>query len=253
MSLEPFLAALTDPQMPVPPGVTCARGQRDAKRFAVYRNNVHVSLVEALRKGFPVTSRVVGDPFFAAMARVYVGDHKPKSPLMFTYGDNLPEFISGFPPATPLPYLADLARLEYAWTQCYHAADAPPLALDRLSAIAPHDFHDILLKPHPATRLLRSDHPVGSIWMAHQVTQVGKVPMTGHEVVLITRPHAQVRVTIVPATDHDFLSALLAGASLGETSARALSENPGFDVGTALAGLTNIGTFSALQHQDQHQ
>ena len=60
---------------------------------------------------------LVGEEFFRAMAQIHVRAHRPRSPLMFEYGDELPDFIAGFPPAADVPYLADVARLEIAWSR----------------------------------------------------------------------------------------------------------------------------------------
>ena len=125
-------AALDDPARSVPAGLATRDGRADPVRFAVYRNTVAVGLVGALEASFPVTLRLVGEDFFRAMVRVYVGRTKPASPLLFLYGADLPAFIEGFPPAAEVPYLADAARLEVAWLRAYHAAEA--------SAIGPEEI-----------------------------------------------------------------------------------------------------------------
>ncbi len=119
-----FATALLDAGKPVPEGVTSHTADRPARRFAVYRNNVVAGLVKALGTRFPALSRIVGEEFFNAMARVFVIAHPPRSPLLMTYGDDFPDFIADFEPAAELPYLADVARLEAARTRAYHAADA---------------------------------------------------------------------------------------------------------------------------------
>ncbi len=132
-----FAQAVQDPASALPQGLTSKGGRNDPLRFAVYRNNVHVSLVNALTKGFPVVRALVGEEFFTAMARVFVGQTKPSSPMLFQYGENFPDFIAEFPPAASLPYLSDVARLECAWTRAYHAADDPILTVDALADLQP--------------------------------------------------------------------------------------------------------------------
>jgi hypothetical protein len=90
-----FAAALLNPAHPLP-----AQMQH---RFAVYRNNVVVSLTEALRAGFPVVETLVGPRFFAAMAVAFLRQHPPKGRLVMLYGDALPQFIADFPPSPPIP------------------------------------------------------------------------------------------------------------------------------------------------------
>ena len=117
-----FAEALLDPERRVPDGVTSHTHPAPAKRFAVYRNNVVVSLIDALATRFPAAQRIVGEEFFRAMAGVFARAHPPRSPLMMTYGEDLPAFIETFAPAAELPYLADVARLEAARTRAFQTS-----------------------------------------------------------------------------------------------------------------------------------
>ena len=94
-----FADALLDADRPIPDGVTAHNAAVPARRFAVYRNNVVVGLGKALRSRFPVVGKIVGEEFFAAMARLFVQQQPPRSPLLATYGDDFPAFIAAFEPA----------------------------------------------------------------------------------------------------------------------------------------------------------
>jgi putative oxidoreductase len=118
-----------------PPGLMAWNGSDPARRFAVYRNNVMVSLIDALADSYPVTQDLVGEEFFRAMARLFVRTHPPRSPVLALYGAGLAEFIESFAPAAVLPYLADVARLEMLRVQAWHAADAAPLGLADFAAL----------------------------------------------------------------------------------------------------------------------
>lgn len=245
---DAFAEALLDPALPVPAGVTTAGGQADPKRFAIYRNNVAVALSRALENRFPVTKKLVGHDFFAGLARFYIADRKPASPLIFTYGDDFADFVAAFTPAAGVPYLADVARLEAAWTRAYHAADAAPLAVAQLAALDTAHLTATRLTPHPAATLLCSHFPAGSIWQAHQ----GDGPadsFAGAECVLVARPQFDVLVHVLPARDAVFAKTLFAGLTLGEAAERAGPE-PGFDFGTALVGLIGLGAFSGIVSPD---
>jgi hypothetical protein len=245
-----FADALLDPDRPVPAGVISPRRTPDARRFAVYRNNVFVSLVGALEKRFPVTRRLVGDAFFRGMARAFAAVERPGSPILSQYGDGLADFIAQFPPAAPLPYLPDMARLEAAWSDAYHAADAIPLALDALAGLPAEAVESLRLVPHPSARLIVSVLPVGSIWAAHQSETLGKVAHAEAETVLIVRPDAEVRVHVLPRADTEFAAALLAGQGLAEASGLAA---PGCDPGAALVGLVSLGAFAGIAAEEtQH-
>src|SRR5262249_40571469 len=91
-----FAAALLDHALPMPDGLGGPDGQPDSKRFAVYRNNVVVGLIEALKDAFPALHRIVGDEFFRAMARAYVMVEPPRSPILLDYGAGFSDFIRQF-------------------------------------------------------------------------------------------------------------------------------------------------------------
>ena len=163
-----FAAAVLDAAAPIPGDVAKIQGRIPEKRFAVYRNNVVVSLISALAAAYPTVKRLVGAQFFDAMAGVYVRAHPPSSPLMIFYGESFPDWVEGFPPAQTVPYLGGVARLERARREAYHAADAEPLSPEAFQAavggVAPERLAELRLSPHPSLRLVRSAHPVFSIW-----------------------------------------------------------------------------------------
>lgn len=124
---ERFASALIDPTHPTPVGVTGPRGKGAVKRYNVYRNNVTVGLIDALAAIYPAVQRITGTDFFRAMTRFHVRATPPTSPLLFEYGRDFPAFIQSYEYAQDLPWLADVARIERAWLDTYHAADLPPL------------------------------------------------------------------------------------------------------------------------------
>ncbi len=113
---------MLDPELPPPAGLVGPDGEPSSRRFAVYRNNVVAGLIAgAAVTAFPAVHRIVGADFFLAMARAYVAEEPPGSPIMLDYGAGFPDFIGRFEPAMTLPYLADVARIERAWSEAYHA------------------------------------------------------------------------------------------------------------------------------------
>jgi len=245
-SQSEFAQALLDPAGTMPQGVTTARGEADAARFAVYRNNVFVGLTGALAKRFPVVRRLVGEEFFAGMARVYAGLHKPSSPLLFEYGDEFPDYIERFKPAQGLPYLGGVARIEASWTRAYHAEDKTPVGLGELAAIDPDSLGHARLAAHNSSSLISSPYPIGSIWVAHQSETVELMRAMRAEQVLVARPEMDVSVIILPAEGAAFAEALFAGETLTTASQRASELDGNFDFGAALVGLVSLGAFGAV-------
>src|ERR1700753_784655 len=130
-----FAAALIDPERETPAIVAGPAGKGAVKRYNVYRNNVTVSLIDALAAVYPAVQRITGVDFFRAMARFHIRATPPSSPLLFEYGRDFPAFIESYEHARAMPWLADTARIERAWLDAYHAADATPLAADALASI----------------------------------------------------------------------------------------------------------------------
>ena len=124
---QAFALALLAPDANCPEGVFSSNGAEPASRFAVYRNNVHSALINALAAAYPVARQLVGEEFFRAMAGLYVQAHPPISPLISEYGSTFADFIQAFEPASSVPYLADVARLERLRVRAYHAADCQVL------------------------------------------------------------------------------------------------------------------------------
>lgn len=222
MSLHaPFRAALLDPEAPLPVGLASWNGSDPQQRFAIYRNNVTVSLIEALSATYPVVAALVGQPFFADCARVYLRQRPPQTPVMARYGAGFADFLAGFPPAASLPYLPDVARLEQARTKAYHARDAEPLGAEAFAALDPTRLSDLTLKAHPSVGLLASRSAVVSLWAAHQgLCRLEAVDPAVPEDALVIRPAFEVEVIALVPGGAAFLGALADGMPLGEAAGR---------------------------------
>jgi hypothetical protein len=245
-TIEAFAQALVDPTLTPATRTMGREGAPDARRFAVYRNNIAVSLIASIEARYPVTRRLVGDEFFRAMARAFIAHRKPRSAVILHYGADFPDFVAKFEPARALAYLSDVARLENAWVEAYHAAEDDPLAPAALAVVDPAAVGDLRVAFHPAARLLRSDYPAASIWAGHQGE--GEVKPPEHwrgEETLITRPDDDVLIRVLPAGGYCFADALQSGATLGE--AHSMTDFEGFDPGSHLIGLIEAGAISRLQ------
>ena len=243
-----FAAALRDP---APDAVPDGFSGLARQRFRVYRNNVRVALIEALAAAYPAIRRIVGQPFFDEMARVYVSDRPAQARTLNLYGADFADFVAGFAPARDLPYLADVARLERAVLESLHAADAPALDPAALAALG-GDIATARLAPHPATRLVRSAWPVAGIWRANAGDEapVGELVFSAEPAgALVLRPGLSVRVDALAPAESAFAAALLAGGDAMAAQAEATSIDEGFDVVPAFRTLLAAGTFAGLADQ----
>ena len=224
-------AALLDARRPVPAGLRAWNGSDPGPRFDVHRNNVVVSLVAALADTFAVVRTLVGEDFFAAMARHFVRSHPPRSPVLAEYGDALPGFIDAYLQAAQLPYLGDVARLEYARVQAFNAADALPLAPAQLAARLqrPLELADSRWTLHPSLQLVVSAHPIVDLWAAHQGHgALESVDLRRAQAALVGRDGEDVLVLAVAPAAAAFVRALQQGQALGAAVAQA-AEGPADD------------------------
>ncbi len=212
LAQDAFLVALKNPDLPNPHGIG---GSKD--RFNVYRNNVAVSLRDALGETFPIVKQLVGEEFFAGMAQAFVREHLPQTPVLSEYGGAFPRFIERFPPADGVPYLSDMARVEWAWLQAYHAADATSISADAMAGIAEDKLDDLRFETHPSLWLISSEWPVISMWLAHQgndAPDLSKLP-SGPEHGLIIRPDYDVDVHVISASASRLIDQLADEQPLG--------------------------------------
>lgn len=247
-----FAPALLDPARAAPALVAGPRGTPAGRRYDVYRNNVTVSLIDALAAIYPAVQRLTGPDFFRAMARFHIRQAPPASPLLFEYGRDFPAFIEAYEHARDMPWLADVARIERAWLDAYHAADADPLAPAALARVPAERLAGLVFLAHPATRLVRSAYASGTIFAANrgEGDGGGTIDAGIAEDVLITRPQAEVTVRRLAPGAATFLGALLDGSCLGEAAQAALDAAPGFDLGAAIAATIEAGAFTALKPED---
>ena len=183
---------------PFRPAWSGRTGGPAGRRFDIYRNNVVAALIEALGEAFPVVRALVGEAFFKAMAGVHVRAQPPSSPRMMFYGEGFASFLESFPPAGGLPYLPDVARLEYARRLAYHAADEPaadPAMLGGLDAAA---LPEVRLPLQAACHILRSAHPVHAIWRFNATEDKSPVRPAAEDV-LVSRPEQSVLVQAAAA------------------------------------------------------
>lgn len=223
----------------LPPGLLARDPAEIDRRFAVYRNNVATGLSQALAARFPVIRRLVGEEFFAALARLYAEAERPASPVLAEWGGGFADFLDRFPPLAAWPYMGDVARIEQARGRAFHAADAAPADP---SAFAGADPGRLRLGLHPSVILLRLAHPAVSIWQRNQPDAPALPAGEGPQTALILRdPAYQVPVRAISPGDAALIAALQAGAPLAEAAARAQAAQPGHDPQPLLVALMQAG------------
>lgn len=253
-SQSAFAAALLAPELPCPSGIRAWNGSDPTVRFAVYRNNVTVSLVDALAATYPVLQALVGEEFFRAMARVFVQANPPRSRIMAFYGVGFADFVAAFPPAASVPYLGDVARLEMARVQAYHAADVAPLAPEALQAALadPETLLSLQLLLHPSVHVMTSPFAIVSLWAAHQgVLDLSSVDPEVGQTALVYRHGLEVDTLELAVGVGRFISAINAGETLPDAADK-VGHDSAFDLTQALALLLRLQLITDITTGDPH-
>lgn len=243
-----FASALLHPAAGMPDGLMGPDKKPDAKRFAVYRNNVVAGLVAALKAAFPAVCRIVGDEFFRLMARDYALSNPPGSAIMLEYGAEFPTFVAAFAPAAGLPYLQDVAHIEQAWREAYHAAEAAPLGPEAFAEIETGRLPQVCLQFHPSLRVVQSSFPAATIWRMNTDEEALK-PIdldSGGETALVVRPAADVEVRSMLPGGADFVAALSDGRPVLDAAKAVLATSVQFDLSGNLAELIDAGAVTGF-------
>jgi hypothetical protein len=214
-----FAAALRDPavECPVAPPA----------RLAIYRNNVAANFRGALEASFPVLRRRVGDDFFRQLAHHYRERFPSRSGDLHWVGRDFAAFLAAHLADGDYAWLADLARLEWAREDAAVVAVAPPVGADALAVFPAEQLEHLRFTLQPSLRLVESPYPVFSVWLANQMENAPPVDQSmGPEQGMALSRIDGVEVARLGPDVFSYLSALAAGATLGEAMARAGLDGP---------------------------
>ena len=240
-----FGQALFDANLEIPEGIIGPDGRAAPVRFGVYRNNVIVSLIEALKDAYPSTLSILEEENFSRIARNYIAAYPPKSPMMQEFGNRFAHFVEEFEPLKSSPFLVDLASAERAWLVAFHAEDQPVVAPEQLGNVPPEIVMDVSFEKHAASWICASQFPLFDLYCRRD-DAIADIDLTQSQNVLITRPQADVIVRHIGDGDCRFLEQIFAGNTLGEAIAAAMELEAEFDPANAIGILLESGCCSKL-------
>lgn len=219
-------------------------------RLAVYRGNIAGNTHKALADAYPVVVKIVGAEFFEGLAREYLRCYPSVSGDLNEYGGEFARFVAGFSHTLDLPYLPDVARLEWLVHRAHYAADAQPFDATRLAAISADAWSGLRPLLAPACALLESPWPLARVWEVHQDDYAGEFAVdldAGPSRVLIQRPRFRVEVAAVAPGAYKFLQGAEHGDSVAAALAAALGADAGFDLAAALAAWVAAGVITGFE------
>lgn len=249
LTLDALLHGGAGPSAAVATLLRSACGPVPARRLQVYRNNLLVSLTAALEAVYPVLARLVGAAFFRQVARAFIVEHPSRSGNLHEFGRELPAWLRASASLQSLPYLGDVAALEWACHEVYHEANGAPLDPARLVEV-PTALQPVLqLHLQPATRFVASPFPILAIWQANQEGAAPAPPISlddGAVRLLVARRDLDIELRLLGDAEACWLHALAAGRPLAIALQAALDVDPAFDFGATLGRHLQLGTFSGL-------
>lgn len=210
--------------------------QRAEHGLALYRGNLAATWNKALASAFPVLNALVGDEFFAALARAYGRSHPSSAGDLNRYGAGFADFLDSFAPVAPYPYFPDMARCEWALHLAHYAPDLDGITSNALATLNTAQFGRAVLRLHPACQLIASRWPIVEIWQAHQPDAGGIFPadleVASYAITVRRHWHAQ----LLPLTHAAYIALhqLQAGATLDRAIDSALAIDANFDLVTHL-------------------
>ncbi len=143
-------------------------------RLKIYQKSVFGKLSRTLSRIYPVCQQLVGEGFFKIMALSYIHQYSSVSSNLGDYGEQFADFITQYPPATTLPYLSDIAQLEWHWHRIFTGIDHLPFNFKALEMIPPTQWDAITFYLPPTTALLESIYPIHRIWEVNQPDYQGE-------------------------------------------------------------------------------
>lgn len=216
--------------------------------LAAYRANSFGNWTAALANAYPIVRKIVGEEFFDALAREYARRFPSTSGDLNEYGARLPNFVADFGLTQDLPYLPDVARMEWAAHGAYYAPDAVPLDPAMLATLSAEAFARFRPKLVPACALMCSEWPLARIWAVHQDAHRGAIEVDfapGPHRIVVWRPRWQAIVRSVDLGEYLLLEAVARGDSLGNALESAAAGDGAFCPASAFARWIGSGALAA--------
>ncbi|MDN8615193.1 HvfC/BufC N-terminal domain-containing protein [Variovorax ginsengisoli] len=218
------------------------------QRLQVYRHNMFESLTAALGAVYPVVARLVGDGFFRQAAKAFIVAHPSRSGNLQDFGGAFAGFLRAWPVAAGLPYLPDVATLEWALHHAYHEVELPALTLERLAQVPAAEQAGLRLRLQPSARFVGSRYPLLRIWQANQPEALDDESTIsldeGGVDLLVVQCALEIEFRHLGPAEGRWLRALAGQAGLAEATGRAMDADPAFDLMAALARHLGLGLFT---------
>ena len=189
-----------------------------ARGLAIYHKAYRARLLETLRGDYPAAHAWLGDEAFDALMLAYLREHPPRHYSLRWLGEQLPGFIEQHLIAEQAAPLAELARLEWAFTLAFDAADSESLSLEQVAALPAEHWPTLKFAAHPSLQRLPCRYNSVALWRAvkEDAEFPGSQPLADEEWCLVWRQARICRYRTASQQEGAALQYLLGGASFAE-------------------------------------
>lgn len=196
-----FIDTINDGPDRLDPTLFAGPADRVLLGLKAHANTISHARIVALEETFPLTRQHLGEAVFNLRAREYVETVIARASDANKIGARFSGFLDD-------PVTAELAQIEWAWLECYHAAEATPLMVGDLAALDEAALLALPVAPHPSARIVAVSTPIASA--LHELA--GQQPAA----ILCVRPEAEVRLVSLLAVQRAvFAASTLNNATLG--------------------------------------
>jgi hypothetical protein len=184
------------------------------RRIAIYRNHHRISLAAALAANFRTVAALLGAQVFDGVATDFVEASPPSEPCLSNYGTGFAAFLEAEPRLRAVPYVGDVARLDWATNKAERADDIPVFGPTDLQRASAKGLADLRLTGHPSLSLLRTRYPVLKI---RDVARGGGGSVSldeGGAMLMVWRNHETVDCAALDEAVYRFITVLSVGEPL---------------------------------------
>lgn len=237
-----FMAALYDDAQSGPTAMIAGNGVAPEARLRIYRHSCNETQIAALRTTYPAVLALVGDAFFDQAAEGYRRKHPSRSGNLQAFGDAFAEYLANLRGCRALPYLPDVARLEWLRQQTVLAPDASSISPEAIADVLRDAAESTRIVLHPSLHRLESRYPVLTIWNYALRPTEDKLTLDNNgERVVLWRDDGEVAMGAVDPSSFACIASVAQGMTLGEARLAAQAIDDGFDLEACLESLVTHG------------
>jgi len=136
------------------------------QRMTFYGNAYTLRLKEALSTDYERLHSYLGDELFDTLMQHYIDRYPSHHPSLRYFGQHMPKLVEQLQPFKTLTEVAEITRIEQAFSNSFDAADYPSTSVKQLTQIATEAWAGLSLNFHDAVQLLPQQHNSFQIWQA---------------------------------------------------------------------------------------